>query len=163
MPGACLLSTPYDANGSTLSDSTGKTYTWDFENRLTSVFVPGTGTVAFRYDPLGRRIQKSSPLGTTNYLWDGPNLIEEVDNSGSVLARYAQGKRIDEPLAQLRSGTTSYYQQDGLGSVTTLSNSLGTIAETYAYDSYGKPTSSTAHQSFAVYGARVRFRNWSVV
>ena len=41
------------------------------------------------------------------------------------------------------SGTTSYYQQDGLGSVTSLSNSAGTVAETYAYDSYGKLTAST--------------------
>lgn len=31
-----------------------------------SVVVPGTGTVTFKYDPLGRRVQKSSPLGTTN-------------------------------------------------------------------------------------------------
>lgn len=45
----------YDANGNTLSkaDSSGRTsYTWDFENRLTSVVLPGTGgTVSFKYDP----------------------------------------------------------------------------------------------------------------
>jgi RHS repeat-associated protein len=35
-------------------------------------------------------------------------------------------------------GTTSYYQQDGLGSVTSLSNTTGPLANTYAYDSYGK-------------------------
>jgi YD repeat-containing protein len=45
----------YDYNGNTLTkvDSTGTTtYTWDFENRLTSVILPGTGgTVSFKYDP----------------------------------------------------------------------------------------------------------------
>jgi YD repeat-containing protein len=51
-----------DANGNTLS---GKSYSWDFENRLVSAVVPGTGTVTFKYDPFGRRIQKSGPLGTT--------------------------------------------------------------------------------------------------
>jgi YD repeat-containing protein len=61
----------YDANGNTLSDPSGKSYTWDFENRLTQAVVPGTGTVNFKYDPFGRRIQKSGPLGTTNYLYDG--------------------------------------------------------------------------------------------
>lgn len=71
----------YDANGNTLSDASGKSYTWDFENRLTQAVVPGTGTVNFRYDPFGRRIQKSGPLGTTNYLYDGINLLEEVDNN----------------------------------------------------------------------------------
>ena len=62
----------YDANGNTLSDPSGKSYTWDFENRLTQAVVPGTngGTTTFKYDPFGRRIQKSGPLGTTNYLYD---------------------------------------------------------------------------------------------
>jgi len=49
----------YDANGNTLSDPSGKSYSWDFENRLVQAVVPGTGTVAFKYDPFGRRIQKS--------------------------------------------------------------------------------------------------------
>jgi YD repeat-containing protein len=76
----------------TLSDPSGKSYSWDFENRLTQAVVPGTGTVAFKYDPFGRRIQKSGPLGTTNYLYDGDwaNVIEEVDGTGSVVARYTQ-------------------------------------------------------------------------
>ena len=60
-----------DNNGNTLTDVSGKSYTWDFENRLVSAVVPGTGTVIFKYDPFGRRIQKSGPLGATNYLYDG--------------------------------------------------------------------------------------------
>ena len=96
----------YDNNGNTLTDASGKSYTWDFDNRMVSAMVPGTGTVAFKYDPLGRRIQKSSPIGTTNYLYDGINLIEEVDNSSNVLARYAQTTVVDEPLSMLRSGST---------------------------------------------------------
>jgi RHS repeat-associated protein len=140
-----VLGSALDANGNTLSDASGKSYTWDFENRLTQALVPGTdgGTTTFKYDPFGRRIQKSGPLGTTNYLYDGKKLVEEVDQAGNVLARYAQGKRLDEPLAELRQTTTSYYEQDGLGSVTSLSNSAGAVAETYAYDSYGKATAST--------------------
>ena len=137
----------YDNNGNTLTKSGGTTYGWDFENRLVSAVVPGTGTVAFKYDPFGRRIQKSGPLGTTNYLYDGKdiraNIIEEVDNSGNVLARYTQSPGIDRPFAELRSGTTSYYQQDALGSVTSLSNGAGALANTYAYDSFGKLIAST--------------------
>ena len=144
-----LISTPsgsyaYDANGNTLSDPSGKSYSWDFENRLTQALVPGTGTVAFKYDPFGRRIQKSGPLGTTNYLYDGKdirsNVIEEVDNSGNVLARYTQNRGIDQPLAEVRSSATSYYEADGLGSVTSLSGSTGAVANTYTYDSFGKVT-----------------------
>jgi RHS repeat-associated protein len=141
-----VLGIALDANGNTLSDPSGKSYTWDFENRLVQAVVPGTngGTTMFKYDPFGRRIQKSGPIGTTNYLYDGPNLLEEVDGSGNVLARYTEGTSTeDEPLSELRSGTTSYYEQDALGSVSSVSNSAGALANTYTYDSSGKRTAST--------------------
>ena len=135
----------YDANGNTLSDAQGRSFTWDFENRLTQAIVPGAngGTTTFRYDPFGRRIQKSGPLGTTNYLYDGENSIEEVDNAGNVLARYTDEPRWDGPLSTLRGSVTSYYEQDGLNSVASLTNSSGAIAQSYTYDSYGKITAST--------------------
>jgi YD repeat-containing protein len=100
-----LGSYTYDANGNTLTDAQGRSYTWDFENRLTQAVVPGTGTVTFKYDPFGRRIQKSGPLGTTNYLYSGPNVLEELDSGGNVSARYTVTRNVDEPLAELRSGT----------------------------------------------------------
>src|SRR5438874_4504501 len=127
---------PVDSNGNTLTKVVGSnttTYAWDFENRLTSVTLPGTGgTVAFKYDPFGRRIYKSSLLGTSIYVYDNYNQIEETTGSGTVVARHAhQSLNIDEPLAMLRSGATSFYQADGLGSVTSLSNAAGALAETY--------------------------------
>lgn len=137
----------YDANGNTLSDAQGRTFTWDFEHRLVQAIVPNVGTTTFRYDPFGRRIQKAGPLGTTNYLYIGSNIranvIEAVDNSGNVLAKYTQGPGADQPLAQLRAATISYYEQDGLGSVSSLSSSSATLANTYTYDSFGKLTGSS--------------------
>jgi RHS repeat-associated protein len=137
-----------DANGNTLSKTTasGTTqYAWDFENRLSSVTLPGSGgTVSFRYDPSGRRIQKAFTQGstttTTNYVYNGPNVIEEVDASGNLLAHYAQGLGMDEPLAELRSSTNAFYEADGLGSITSLSTSTGTISNSYVYDAFGNAT-----------------------
>jgi len=43
----------------------------------------------------------------------------------------------------LRSGATSYFHADGLGSITSLSNAAGSIANTYTYDSFGKLTASS--------------------
>jgi RHS repeat-associated protein len=131
----------FDANGNTTSktDSTGTTnYTWDYENRLTSVTLPGSGgTVTFKYDPFGRRIYKSSSAGTSAYAYDGDNLVEETNSSGAAVARYAETQNVDEPLAMLRSSTTSYFEQDGLGSVTSLTDNTGALAQTYTYDSFG--------------------------
>ncbi len=136
----------YDGNGNTLTkvDGTGTTtYAWDFENRLTSTTLPASGgTVSFKYDPFGRRIYKSSSSGTSVFAYDGNNLVEETNSSAGVVARYAQTQRVDEPLAILRSGTTSYYEADGLGSVSSLSNAAGALAQTYTFDSFGNQTAS---------------------
>src|SRR2546422_7035313 len=43
----------------------------------------------------------------------------------------------------LRSSATSYYHADGLGSVTSLSNAAGALAQTYTFDSFGKQTASS--------------------
>jgi RHS repeat-associated protein len=140
-PGATYT---YDNNGNTLTraDSTGTTtYNWDFESRLSSVVLPGSGgTVTFKYDPLGRRVQKVGATGATNYVYDGFNILEEVDISGNILARYVQGPYIDGPLAETRAGSTSYYEADGLGSITSLSNSSGALSNSYSYDAYGRAT-----------------------
>jgi RHS repeat-associated protein len=82
-------------------------------------------------------------FGATVYLYDGTNAVEEVDSVGNVLARYTQGLAVDQPLAELRSGVATYYQQDDLGSVTSLSSSFGTLAATYTSDTFGRLTAST--------------------
>jgi RHS repeat-associated protein len=151
-----LTSTPnatftYDNNGNTLTKvtSAGTTaYEWDYENRLTSIALPGTGgSLAFKYDGLGHRVQKAFTQGstttTTNYLYDGNNAVADVDQNGNVLARYTATLNIDEPLAELRSGTTSYYSRDGLGSVSSLTTSAGAVGNTYTYDSFGNQTASS--------------------
>ena len=144
---ALTTSYSYDAasNRATLTDAEGgiTSYSWDFENRLASATPGGGTTVGFKYDPFGRRIEKVSSTTTSIYVYDGDNLIEEINSAGSAVARYTQGLGIDEPLAMLRSGVTSYYEADGLGSVTSLSNSSGTVAASYDFDSYGNLTSST--------------------
>ncbi len=69
-----LTSTPsatytYDNNGNMFSkaDSTGTNqFTWDYENRLASVVLPGNGgTVTFKYDPLADASKSRSSKGQT--------------------------------------------------------------------------------------------------
>ncbi|HEY6369147.1 MAG TPA: RHS repeat-associated core domain-containing protein [Candidatus Sulfotelmatobacter sp.] len=99
--------------------------------------------VTFKYDPFGRRIYKSSSAGTSIFAYDEDNLIEETNASGAVVARYTQTEQTDEPLAMLRSSTTSYYQADDLGSLSSLSNAAGALAQTYTFDSFGNQTASS--------------------
>ena len=137
----------YDNNGNTTSKTTSAgttSYTWDFENRLASVTLPGTGgTVNFQYDPFGRRIYKSSPAGTYIYVYDGANVIQELGSSGNLLSSYTQGLGVDQPLALYQGAGTSYFHADGLGSVTSLTDPTGAVAASYVYDSFGNLTAST--------------------
>ena len=138
----------YDPNGNTISDANGRNYNWDFENRLTQVTLLGSGgSATFRYSPFGKRIQKSftqSGLTTVNnYIYDAGNVIQIVDASGTIKSRYTHEDATDQPLALFSGGSTSYYQQDGLGSITSLSSPAGDLVNTYSYDSYGRLTGST--------------------
>jgi RHS repeat-associated protein len=137
----------YDANGNTLTkvvSSNTTSYAWDYENRLASVTLPSSGgTVTFKYDPFGRRVEKISPSATSIFLYDGDNLIEEANSTGAVVARYSQGQSIDEPVAVQRATTTDYYEEDGLGSITSLTATNGAVAQSYTYDSFGNLTNSS--------------------
>jgi RHS repeat-associated protein len=144
-----LTSTPsgsysYDHNGNMLNRPDGTQFSWDYENRLSQAVLPSNGgTVTFKYDPFGRRIQKTSPTATSIFVYDGPNLIETVNASGAKVASYTRTRTIDETLAELRRSTTDYYEADGLESVTSLSTSAAAIANTYTYDSFGNVTNLT--------------------
>jgi RHS repeat-associated protein len=144
---AAANSYTYDSNGNMLTKTSGTnttTYAWDFENRLSSVTLPNNGgTVSFRYDPFGRRIQKTlANNAAKNYLYDGSNIIAELNASGSVIASYTQGAGIDEPLAMRRGGYIGYYHADGLGSITSLTNPNAQTIATYTYDSFGNTTAT---------------------
>jgi hypothetical protein len=75
--------------------------------------------------------------GTTNYLYDGFNLLAEIDQSGNAIARYVEHTDMDEPLSELRSGITDCYEADALGSITSLTSSTAVLDNTYTYDSHG--------------------------
>ena len=138
----------YDDNGNLIKKTLLTTgsftqYTYDAENRLTQVedFAAGNPTPAFtstyRYDGLGRRIEKVANGQTKRYIYDGEDILLEYDGANVLQARYTHGPGIDEPIAVTKAGSTFYYHQDGLGTVTELTDINGAVAKAYAYDTYG--------------------------
>ena len=137
-----------DANGNLtrktlLATGNVTVYTYDAENRLTKVeaFAAGNPTPAatstYRYDGLGRRIEKVANGQTKRYIYDGEDILLEYDGANVLQARYTHGPGIDEPIAVTKGGSTYFYHQDGLGTVTDLTDSTGVTAKSYAYDAYG--------------------------
>ncbi len=138
----------YDDNGNLtrktlLATGNFTQYTYDAENRLIKVeeFAAGASTPAatstYRYDGLGRRIEKIGNGITRRYVYDGEDILIEYDGSNVLQARYTHGPGIDEPIAVTKGGSTFFYHQDGLGSVTDLTDSAGATAKSYSYDAYG--------------------------
>ena len=101
----------YDDNGNLtrktlLATGNFTSYTYDAENRLTKVeeFAAGNPTAAltstYRYDGLGRRIEKVANGQTTRYIYDGEDILLEYDGANVLQARYTHGPGIDEPLSR---------------------------------------------------------------
>ena len=138
----------YDDNGNLtrktlLATGNFTSYTYDAENRLTKVeeFAAGNPTASatstYRYDGLGRRIEKVANGQTKRYVYDGEDILLEYDGANVLQARYTHGPSFDEPIAVTKESSTYFYHQDGLGTVTELTDSTGTVAKAYAYDAHG--------------------------
>ena len=138
----------YDDNGNLtrktfLTTGNYSQFTYDAENRLTKVedFAVGNPTAfatsTYRYDGLGRRIEKVANGQTKRYIYDGEDILLEYDGANVLQTRYTHGPGIDEPIAVTKAGSTFFYHQDGLGSVTGLTDSAGVMAKSYSYDAYG--------------------------
>ncbi len=135
----------YDNNGN-MTRKTAKVggavtqYEYDAENKLVRVVSP-TSTANYRYDGLGRRVEKEVIAGTTattRYVYDNEDILLELNASNTITARYTHGPGIDEPLIMEKNAQSFYYHADGLGSITELTNQSGTVAQRYSYSSFGK-------------------------
>ena len=134
----------YDLNGN-LTDDGNQLYEYDWENRLTAVRRKSDNALIaeYRYDPFGRRAKKIVRIPQermVSYLYDGAQVIEERDNDFDPERRFVYGPGIDEPISihNVISGETYFYQRDGLGSVTELTDAEGNVIERYRYSPYGK-------------------------
>ncbi|WP_460113735.1 putative T7SS-secreted protein [Streptomyces platensis] len=86
-------------------------YTWNADDRLTSVVTPDGTTWQYLYDPFARRIAKQRLAGDastvaeqTYFTWDGPTLTEQTS--------CAQGKQESLALTWDYKGTTALAQTE---------------------------------------------------
>lgn len=114
---------------------------------------PGVGPTTLKYDPFGRRIQESCPLGTTNYLYSGADAVADVDSSGAFTTHYVQSGDVDQPLASVIATGTFFFEADGLNSVTSLSGAAG-LTDTYTYASFGTTTAAGTNSNRFRYTGR---------
>jgi len=129
-------------NGNLIEDGQGKFFEYDYENRLIAIAIDGgiTFSIAYKYDPLGRRIQKAANGILTNYYYDGARVIEEQDETNATVTTFIYGTWIDDVINMQKAGEDYFYHQNHLGSVVAITNATGNLAEQYEYDAFGKVT-----------------------
>lgn len=150
----------YDENGNLVrrADAQGRvtTFSYTSENQLSQVVLPDGRTVSYRYDALGRRIQRISSTGTTSFVYDGADVIAEYV-AGSISARFFHGPQIDELLAVRRGGALYFAEADVTSSIRTMTTSDGTVHNSYQYDAFGRIIGQTG-PSVSTY--RFQGREW---
>ena len=124
------VSFTYDGNGNLTGDGTSS-FTYNNDNQLT-----GSTGASLTYDAVGRLASLTKAGATTRFVYDGTDLIAELDGSGTVLRRYVHGAGVDEPLVWLEGSSTGdrrWLLSDERGSITGVINT---------YAEYGQPGST---------------------
>ena len=139
----------YDADGNLIFDGT-RHLTYDGENRLLTESGPVAMTLT--YDPMGRLAQGVINGATTQFLYDGDNLVAEYDGSNTVLRRYVHGPGVDNPLVWFEGSTVSasnanYLIADRQGSIAATANTSGATPPTIPTTLTACPTPGAARAS----------------
>jgi RHS repeat-associated protein len=152
----------YDYDGNLTQDG-HYDYTWDAENRLITIkTLPSIAgpvrRLEFEYDCQGRRIRKrvydalsgGSLLLERKFLYDGWNVVAEVDGSNALVKSYLWGLDLSGSLqgaggvgglvaVKLSSGTAHFVAYDGNGNVAGLvDGSNGAVSALYEYGPFGE-------------------------
>ncbi|MCP4221556.1 MAG: hypothetical protein GY765_43430, partial [bacterium] len=133
----------YDKNGNTTQKGSQKFY-YNYRNQMVRAVENASTTAEYKYDAMGRRIEKTVGSDTTKYFYSGNQVIEERDSSDAILKQFIYGTGIDELLmtAVYTDGVaTPYYMHTNrIGSITAVTDQDGNVVERISYEAFGKHT-----------------------
>ncbi|MGI6417850.1 MAG: RHS repeat domain-containing protein [Thermoguttaceae bacterium] len=155
-------------------------YVWDHRNRLVSVIDrasdggPILQSVEYAYDSQNRWIAKSidadgdgpEDATSTYFVYDGNQIILQIDAEGQVTNRYLWGPAVDQILADEQvqfdgSSAVLWTLTDHLNTVRDLAvqdaeTGVTTIANHIVYDAFGRVTSQTNPTVATLFGFTAR-------
>jgi len=149
-PGVETAYYTYDGRGNQTQRKVLGGYTTYFEynsrnliTRIDSTDPTFTTPNTFEYNGLRQRVQKVDSTGTTKYLWDGLNIILELDANNAMKRRYTHGHADIEGVASLidvedAQGDHYFYHFDQVGGVRNLTDESQGLPQYYEYSPYGR-------------------------
>ena len=105
-----------------------------------------TTRVTMSYNADTRRVSKESAAETVKFVWDNVTdaYLAEFDGANALQATYTQEPvKFGRAISQRRSTTSNWYHTDALRSIRALSDNSQATSDTYLYDAWGNPLSST--------------------
>ena len=143
----------HDADGN-MTQCGDWSFTYDADNRLTSVSSNGIILIINQYDHKGRRVRKTTPTSVTTFLYDEWNLIYEREIAGTVTNEtyYYWGKDISGSLQGAggiggllylkRNGTIYVPHRDANGNIVRYTDAAGNVVASYTYGAFGNTLSA---------------------
>ena len=134
----------YDARGNTIRKETADgavwEYAWNGDGTLARVDMPA-GSVSFRYDALGRRVEKRVGEVVTRYVWDGNVPLHEVRTGASEspeITSWVYEPGTFAPAAKIGADGKRYsVVSDYLGTPTEMYDEAGALAWQAQLDIFG--------------------------
>ena len=118
----------YDANGN-MAGGAGRTITYDYDNRATSIVKDGAATINV-YDAGGQRIKKVTSGFTTIYIG------KHYECTNGICTKYIFGSA--DRIASIEGTNTRYYHTDHLGSSSVITDGSGNSVQSIYYYPYGE-------------------------
>ncbi|MEI7984706.1 MAG: RHS repeat-associated core domain-containing protein [Armatimonadota bacterium] len=133
----------YDADGNptqVVSPSQGTlNLNYDQESRIVQItkslagpFIL-TNQIIYRYDGLGRRVEKNVGNNITRFVFDGRSIIADVVTTANNFQTYYLSG-----VGYVRDGVQTYFQENALGSAVLELNTTGGLISRREYDAYGQ-------------------------
>jgi RHS repeat-associated protein len=135
---------------STVADPLYFCIEWNADNQLTRVTKNAVEQARFKYDPRGRRVEKTAGAVTATWVYDGDDMLRE--SRGATTLKYSLGPAIDEPFAVDDGTSTSYFHQDALGSVVKTTTAAGGLLVARRFDAWGNVEVGAATGGYAFTG-----------
>jgi RHS repeat-associated protein len=130
----------YDDEGNLTGDG-ATAYAWNARGQLASLSRTGI-SAAFTYDGLGRRTGRTVNGALTRYLYDGDNVVQELNGSGPTANMITGGT--DVQFARSDASGEHDVLTDALGSVVGLTDTAGAVATSYTYEPFGAASADGA-------------------
>jgi RHS repeat-associated protein len=97
-------------------------------------------------------ISATNSSGITKFVYDGADVVRDLDGSGSTIADYLNGPGIDNKIRQTSGGASSYFVTDHLGTTRALTDASGNVTSSLSYDSFGNINSGSVPTRYTYTG-----------